>query len=121
MALNGWQRLWVVGSALWLGVFGLQAYMDWPAPYVPPRPVILPSAVAAPGERLSLREYARRMDERREELGYDEPDPSVVAAKTSELRWHAADIAARRMLIPPAFAYVVGLSVGWIRRGFTEQ
>ena len=104
MRLNGWQRLWVVGTILWTIFIGFQVWKDWPPPTSTYRYAV-PDDIAS-GNRpspKSVDEFNADLAQRNEAISY--------------LETHAL----MAWVLPPVLAYGLGIGAVWIYRGFTSS
>ena len=106
MRLNGWQRLWVVVAVLWTcSVLPSAYFVGWPGPQTVNEALAAGGVVIESPQPPPPPPSAEALDEARQ------------AFRSRRVRF--AGIVLMIWTIPPALLYAFGLSVGWVRRGFT--
>jgi len=144
LKLNGWQRLWVLASSIYLVIVGIYVVHDFPQPerlshdkelvkklspqsksfLVPEDKEGWQSAedwgadVDMPNRsRLSFRKGVPERDMAAASKEYWE----LISTTTNERRWSLIGFGALCWLVPSIALYVFGWGVGWVYRGFRNK
>jgi hypothetical protein len=137
MTLNGWQRLWVVLSALWLLLMLVVGWTDWPTAYrvltsdvfehmpgdtakmfiqTSMRPDVPATEVEIDGHIVYFRPGLDESQESQAATAYFDTLQSRLAARRSEFATQVAAVA----VLPPIGVYTLGAAFAWVRRGFSS-
>src|SRR6266699_4210330 len=130
--LNGWQRLWVVVTMLWLlAVLGM-SYLNWPTENDVSSYEVRPRLSPAEEQVIAAADpsYGHFITPDEAELVSD-PTPAEEARVLAivrpirrtllrEKRVKATTMAVAAWSIPVALLYALGWSVGWARRRFSK-
>lgn len=139
--LNGWRRLWVVSACVYFVVIAAFVVLTFPRPTNTTHSAQLLQRLPAesrellvledehgwtPVAEIGIRTYASNGALLPFKAGASEAQiekarkdyEEVLIAATNVRRWSLVANAAISWLVPCAAIYILGWSVGWIRRGF---
>lgn len=129
LRFNGWIRLWIVTSVLWMAFGGLIAYDDLSRIYGSTKYDVGKEGLGHVTVVFSDAEYDSQRTVEEKWIPKIEADPSkYVGAEITEpydsyVEKHGLrkvrEMAAL-ILLPPIFLLLLGWSIAWIRRGFAQ-
>lgn len=132
MKLNGWMRLWIVSSVIWLAVVGYGAYEDISWLYTKKRFEVSKEGI---GQAQFLFSAAQTDTEIKQYISNEltpliEKDPAKYVGKTdaapfeSYIKKHAAFEIRKHIqlaLVPIFGLLAMAWAVAWVRRGFSGK
>jgi hypothetical protein len=122
--LNGWQRLWLVLSVLWLIFTGIGDFSWGPKTYECPSGWTLEGTLCFPAPQIELpEELTTPEQDLKAPQKLKIPKEFTTPGKRPVVKtdWPAfAGVFIVMGIIPAACVYVLGMAIGWIIKGFKK-
>lgn len=129
LKLNGWMRLWVVLSVVWLAFSGWLAYEDISSVYGTKKVVFGKEGVGKVKVVFSDADYASVLTAEEKWIPKISADPDKYLGKeiTEPYDTYIEEHGIRKVreavalvLIPPVFLLLFGFAISWVRAGFSQ-